>query len=161
MLASVDAVISQKAALIAQFGAEWHKNAVKEAKSHLHGEHFKNDRVGALVAVALDAAETNKPSNVRQQATGVLMTTSAAGLTSYSSVKKAPHTRDLIVELTARGITEWKHPADHAKAGKNFIFTEMKNMLKTLEIDRVQGKENKELAEKGFSVLSDAEFKMD
>ena len=115
LLNSVDCYLKTKASIILRLGSEWYEDASKEARKHLHGEHFKHQRVDDLIEDVIVVAERNKADNVRQKTTGVPLTMAQLNLIPYSKVLKALHTNDLITELQFRGFVSWKHPSNHDK----------------------------------------------
>jgi hypothetical protein len=144
-----------------------YKQAIDFAKAELKSNHSKVERKEKLIVDALSKADKNKKTdNVRQRATGLTMTVKTMGLLAYSKLKKDDHGGDLKTELQHRGFDGWSYPATHEKkANKPLTFTDLKNALKGLEKTRVQnecGGDASALAnsEKGFKVLSGAEFKM-
>ena len=90
----------------------------------------------------------------------------AMDLLVYSKLKKDLHTDDLKTELIARGVADFVHPIDHVnekKRNKTMTFTDMKNKLRELEIERVSlAKPNDSntvtIAKKGFKKQSTAKF---
>lgn len=75
------------------------------------------------------------------------------GLIKYSSLRKQQHESDLKAELMKRGLEEKTH---HELK----TFTNRKNKLKELELERVEGKPEwvRKAATKGFRKLSDVAF---
>ena len=167
LISNVDGSVERKAKMISRLGEAAYKQSFEEARKHLHKEHFRHERVGRLIDEVTESAESNKVDNVRQRETGILPTAAAAGLISYSTIKKnMGHEPCLKEELSFRGFTAWLHSIDHEdekKRGKTLTFTELKNALKRLEHDRVEGRsrEAEELSKTGFKKLSTAVFSVD
>ena len=162
LMKRIDAAMAKKAALVDKIGEEQFNAEFQEVKALIHGKgHFKQQRVDGVIEDMLAAAGNNKAENVRQRQTGVELTAGALGRIPYKSLKKGDHLDALRLELTARGVTDWKYPVDHPKAGKLMNWTDLKAKLIEMEKNRVAGDPNLlAIAEKGFVKQSAAEFKM-
>ena len=138
LMNNVDAAVARKEAVIECIGEDAYNKAFEATKKHLHEEHFRKERLAGVIDSVIATADKNKPSNVRQKATGVTFTATNLDVFRYSWLVKADHMELLEAELKHRGFKDWIYPSDHAKAGKKLLWTDMKHELKSMEKKRVQ-----------------------
>lgn len=87
---NVQVSVGRKKALMRVPGDQC-KVAWNKARQHLHGNHFKCERVEGLATAAMESMEQNKSSNVRQQVSGVPVTVAQAGLIQHKQLHKDCH----------------------------------------------------------------------
>jgi len=127
-----------------------YSTSIATVEEYMRKEHFKKERLEKKKQAAIDKGDTNKKANTLQQKGGVDRTNAMNGLIAYGKLVRRLHHDDLAVELQFRGCT-----VDEIST---WSITERKAKLKALEIQRVDGADNKERAAKAFKPLSTAPF---
>jgi virulence-associated protein VapD len=88
-----DRVTKGQTRVLHKLGEDQYQEAFQSVRRQLHQDHFKHERVQGMVDSVSAAANVNKSSNVRQEATGVTDTVdnvmSWFGLEKYSKLTKA------------------------------------------------------------------------
>jgi hypothetical protein len=118
-----------------------------QSGGQLHQDHFKHERVQGLVDSVSAAANVNKSSNVRQEATGVTDTVdnvmSRFGLEKYSKLTKSGGYQNFLLhELDARGFNDFFKPQTLGAKGRPKKrelkgFKALMDTLKEMEAARV------------------------